>query len=302
MALSTPAGSAARAVEEMSRPPRRRMRERIFRWVLAACTLVGILVLAVLLVDIFRDGVGRVSLDFLTSYSSRRPEDTGILTGLTGTLSLMVLTALFAFPVGVGAAIYLEEFAPDNRFTRLMQVNIANLAGVPSVVYGLLASSVFVYLLEFGRSLVTGALALALLVLPIIIVAGREAVRAVPTEIREGGLALGATQWQVTRSQVLPAALPGILTGTILALSRAIGETAPLLVVGVAVSRRASNEPWSLLEPFSALPTQIFDFVTRPQQGFQVEAAAAAIIVLLAALLLMNAAAIFLRNRYSRRW
>lgn len=302
MTLSTPARSAARAVERLSRPPHRRTSERLFRWAMGACTLVGILVLAVLLVDILRDGIGRLSLDFLTSYSSRRPEDTGILTGLTGTLSLMALTALFTFPVGVGAAVYLEEFASDNRFTRLMQVNIANLAGVPSVVYGLLAASVFVHLAGFGRSLLTGSLALSLLVLPIVIVAGREAIRAVPGEIREGGMALGATRWQVTRSQVLPAALPGILTGTILALSRAIGETAPLLVAGAVFSRRAANEPWSLFEPFGALPVQIFDFVKRPQEGFQVDAAAAAIIVLLAALLVMNAAAIILRNRYARRW
>ncbi|MBW3578273.1 MAG: phosphate ABC transporter permease PstA [Actinobacteria bacterium] len=299
MGLSTPGRTAAGAVQDLRRPRGRTLKEQVFHVVLSGATIVGLVVLTVLLVDVFADGFGRLRLDFLTSYSSRHPERTGIRTGLTGTLSLMVLTAVIAFPIGVGAAIYLEEFAPDNWFTRVMQVNIANLAGVPSIVYGLLAAAVFVYLLEFGRSLLSGAMALSLLILPVIIVAGREAIRAVPRTIREAGLALGATPWQVTYRQVLPVALPGILTGTILALSRAIGEAAPILVAGAVFSRRADNEPWNLLEPFGALPIQIFDFVKRPQAGFEIEAAAAGIIVLLTALLLMNAVAIVLRNRYS---
>ncbi len=302
MAVSTPEGVAGRAIADLSRPTGRTLRERAFQALLLLCTLVGVVMLAVLLIDVFRDGLARLSWDFLTSYSSRFPDETGILTGLSGTLSLMVVTATISFPIGVGAAIYLEEFAPDNWFTRLMQVNIANLAGVPSVVYGLLASSLFVYQLEFGRSLLSGSMALALLILPIIIVAGREAIRAVPGSIREGGLALGATRWQVVRSQVLPGAMPGIMTGTILALSRAIGEAAPILVAGAVFSRRATTEPWDLLEPFGALPIQIYDFVKRPQEGFQVEAASAGIIVMLVALLLMNATAIVLRNRYTQRW
>jgi phosphate transport system permease protein len=268
---------------------------------LLAATLLGLVVLAVLLIDVAAKGLGRLDWDFLAGYSSRDPESTGIRTGLTGTLSLMALTALISVPVGVGAAVYLEEFAPANRFTRLVQVNIANLAGVPSVVYGLLAASVFVYLLGFGRSLITGALALSLLILPIIIVAAREAIRAVPQSIRDGALALGATPLQATAKQVLPIALPGILTGAILALSRAIGEAAPVLVAGAVFSRRADNEPWNLLEPFGALPIQIFDFVKRPQEGFQIEAASAGILVLLLALLAMNAAAILVRNRWRRR-
>ncbi|MBW3665659.1 MAG: phosphate ABC transporter permease PstA [Actinobacteria bacterium] len=300
--VSSPVDVASRAVRDLTRPRGRTLKEKLFQYVLFVATAVGVVVLVVLLIDVFGDGLGRLRLDFLTGYSSRRPEATGIRTGLTGTLSLMVLTALFSFPVGVGAAIYLEEFAPDNWFTRLMQVNIANLAGVPSIVYGLLAAAVFVYLLEFGRSLLAGAMALSLLILPVIIVAGREAIRAVPRSIREGALALGATPWQTTYKQVLPVALPGILTGTILALSRAIGEAAPILVAGAVFSRRADNEPWSLFEPFGALPIQIFDFVKRPQAGFQIEAASAAIIVLLTALLLMNTLAIVLRNRYSRQW
>lgn len=300
--VSSPVDVASRAVRDLTRPRGRTLKEKLFQYVLFVATAVGVVVLVVLLIDVFGDGLGRLRVDFLTGYSSRRPEATGIRTGLTGTLSLMVLTALFSFPVGVGAAIYLEEFAPDNWFTRLMQVNIANLAGVPSIVYGLLAAAVFVYLLEFGRSLLAGAMALSLLILPVIIVAGREAIRAVPRSIREGALALGATPWQTTYKQVLPVALPGILTGTILALSRAIGEAAPILVAGAVFSRRADNEPWSLFEPFGALPIQIFDFVKRPQAGFQIEAASAAIIVLLTALLLMNTVAIVLRNRYSRQW
>jgi phosphate transport system permease protein len=182
-----------------------------------------------------------------------------------------------------------------------MQVNIANLAGIPSVVYGLLSAAMFVYLAGFGRTLITGALALTLLILPVIIVACREAIRAVSPSIFNGALALGATPWQATAKQVLPVAMPGILTGTILALSRAVGETAPILVAGAVFSRRADNEPWNLLEPFGALPVQVYDFIKRPQAEFQVEAAAAGIIVMLAVLLTMNSGAIILRNRYARR-
>lgn len=295
--LSTP-GSVA--PEAMTRPRGRAWRESAFRWTLLAATSAGIVVLGVLITDILIDGAGRVSWEFITSYTSRFADRTGILTGLTGSLSLMVVVAGLAFPIGVAAAIYLEEFAPDNRFTRLMEVNISNLAGVPSVVYGLLAAGLFVYLLGFGRSLFSGAMALVLLILPVIIVASREALRAVPQEIRQAGFGLGGTPWQVTSRLVLPQAIPGILTGTILALSRAIGEAAPILVAGAVFSRRDVTLPWELGEAFSALPIQIFNFVSRPQREFQVEVAAAAIIVLLAALLTMNAIAILLRNRYAR--
>lgn len=301
MSLSTPARTTADIAQALAAPRAREIRERLFQWMLVTATALALLVLGVLLFDVLSDGLGRLDSSFLTDYSSRRPEDTGIRAGLTGTLSLMVLVAAIAFPVGVGAAIHLEVFASDNRFTRFMQVNIANLAGVPSVVYGLLAAAVFVYLLGFGRTLISGAMALSLLILPIIIVAGREAIRAVPPSIFQGALALGATPWQATYKQVLPVAMPGILTGTILALSRAVGEAAPILVAGAVFSRRADNEPWSLLEPFAALPIQIFDFVKRPQEGFQVDAASAGIIVMLTVLLLMNATAITLRNRYAAR-
>ena len=302
MAISTPARSAQKAVAQLTQPDRRQGKERAFAVLLFVMTGVAVLVLGVLIVDILIDGTGRLSLEFITSYASRFAERTGVRAGLTGTLSLMVLTAVVAFPIGVGAAIYLEEFAPDNRLTRLMEANIANLAGVPSVVYGLLGAAVFVYMFGLGRSLLSGALTLSLLVLPVIIVAGRESIRAVPRAIRDGGLALGATPWQVTSRQILPAALPGILTGTILALSRAIGETAPILVVGAVFSRRADNEPWYFLEAFTALPVQIYNFVSRPQEGFKIDAASAGIIVLLVVLLAMNSIAIVVRNRFSRRF
>jgi phosphate transport system permease protein len=302
MGLATPQRSAHEAVDRLRSPRVRTARERAFATVLIGATVVSVVVLAVLLIDIVSDGAGRLSWDFLTSYSSRRAQRTGIRAGLTGSLSLMAMTAVLAFPLGVGAAVYLEEYAPDNRLTRLLEANVANLAGVPSVVYGLLGVAVFVYLAEMGYSLSSGAMTLSLLILPVVIVASREAIRAVPRGIRDGGLALGATPLQATRRQVLPAAMPGILTGTILALSRAVGETAPILVVGAVFSRRADSVPWGTLDPFTALPIQIFDFVSRPQEAFRVHAAAAAIIVLMAVLLAMNSVAIVLRNRYARRW
>ncbi len=302
MGVATPERTVRKALGELQRPAERKTKERVFRFLLFAATVVGVVVLGVLIVSVAIDGVPRINSTFFTNYYSRFPERTGIRSGLTGTLSLMVLTASFSFPIGVGAAIYLEEFAPKNRLTDLLEANVSNLAGVPSVVYGLLGAAVFVYLLDFGRSLLAASLALSLLILPVIIVAGRESIRAVPQAIRQGGLALGGTPWQVASRQVLPAAMPGILTGTILALSRAIGETAPILVVGAAFTRRADNVPWEPLDSFTALPIQIFQFVSNFQEEFRVDAASAGIVVLLVVLLLMNSAAILLRNRYSRRW
>ncbi|HWH31187.1 MAG TPA: phosphate ABC transporter permease PstA [Egibacteraceae bacterium] len=302
MGLGTPASSVETAVQALATPKRRGARERVFAVVLLSATVVSVLVLGVLIADVLMDGLGRINGEFFTSYASRRAERTGIRAGLTGSLSLLVMVAAMAFPLGVAAALYLEEFAPDNRLTRVLEANIANLAGVPSVVYGLLGAAVFVYLFEFGRSLLTGAFTLALLILPVVIVASREALRAVPRAIRDGGLALGATPLQVAWRQTVPSALPGILTGTILALSRAVGETAPILVAGAVLFRRSDNVPWGFFDAFTALPIQIYDFVSRPQEAFRVEAAAAAIIVLLAVLLVMNSAAIVLRNRYARRW
>jgi phosphate transport system permease protein len=220
---------------------------------------------------------------------------------LYGTLWVISLTILIAFPIGVGAAIYLEEYAPKNRWTRILQVNISNLAGVPSVVYGLLGLGVFVELMNIGRVVLAGALTMALLSLPVIIIAGQEALRAVPLSLRQAAYGVGATRWQVVRHHVLPAAMPGILTGTILSISRAIGETAPLLVVGAALF--LTSKPSGVFDSYSALPIQIYQWTSRPQEEFRV-VAAAGIIVLLIMLLLMNSIAIVLRQRFSNkaRW
>jgi phosphate transport system permease protein len=265
-------------------------------------TIIAVIALATLIWTILDAGWARLVSDpaaFLTNYVSRIPANAGIKAALVGSAYLMVLTALLCFPVGVGAAVYLEEFAPRNRLTNFVESNISNLAGVPSVVYGLLGLGIFARFLRMGPSLLAGALTLAVMSLPVIIVAGREAIRAVPEEIRLGAYALGATKWQAVRSQVLPAALPGTLTGTILALSRAIGETAPLLVIGLPIV--IFTLPNDLRDPVSALPLLIFNWTSRPQPAFA-EAAAAASIVLLALLLAMNAVAIFIRNRYTIRW
>jgi phosphate transport system permease protein len=265
-------------------------------------TIVGVITLATLIWTIFDQGWARLAADpagFLSNYVSRLPARAGVRAALVGSAYLMVLTALFTFPVGVGAAIYLEEFAPRNRVTNFVEANIANLAGVPSVVYGLLGLGIFARFLRMGPSLLAGALTLTVMSLPVVIVAGREAIRAVPEGIRLGAYALGATKWQTVSRQVLPAALPGTLTGTILALSRAIGETAPLLVIGLPIV--IFSMPNDLRDPVSALPLLIFDWTSRPQPAFAA-AAAAASIILLALLLAMNAVAIFLRNRYTIRW
>jgi phosphate transport system permease protein len=265
-------------------------------------TIVGVVALATLIWTIIDSGWDRLLADpagFLTNYVSRLPARAGIRAALIGSTYLMILTALFSFPIGVGAAIYLEEFAPRNRVTNFVEANIANLAGVPSVVYGLLGLGIFARFLRLGPSLLAGALTLAVMSLPVIIVAAREAIRAVPDGIRLGAYALGATKWQTVRRQVMPAAMPGTLTGTILALSRAIGETAPLLVIGLPIV--IFTMPNDVRDPVSALPLLIFDWTSRPQPAFAA-AAAAASIVLLALLLAMNAVAIFLRNRYTIRW
>jgi phosphate transport system permease protein len=296
-AVTTPARTTAAAQEWLRSSGPRTRKERTFQWTLILATAVAIVVLAVLLVDILLDGFSGLSSALLFNYTSRFPEEAGIRAGITGTISLMVLVAALSFPIGVGAGLYLEEFAPSNRFTRLIEVNISNLAGVPSIVYGLLGAGVFVYFFAMGPSLLAGAITLTLLILPVIIVATREALRAVPQDIRMGALGLGATPLQTAFRQTLPAAIPGTLTGTILALSRAIGETAPLIAVG-AVFRRATNSPLDPSEAFNALPFQIYSWTTLPQQEFQ-DLAASAIIVLLVLLLAMNSLAIYLRNRYS---
>lgn len=274
---------------------RRRMLDRAFHWVFLAASLVGILALALLLIDVLRKGLVWLDWDFLTRFPSRFPHRAGIKAALAGSLWVVGLTALISFPLGVGAAIYLEEFAGRNRLTQFINTNISNLAGVPSVVYGILGLAVFVRGLGLGRSVLAGALTMSLLILPIIIIASQEAIRAVPDSLRRASYALGATKWQTVVHAVLPSALPGILTGTILAISRALGETAPLLIVGALTF--VAFTPMGPMDAFTVLPIQIFNWTSRPQADFR-GIAAAGIIVLLAVLLAMNALAVFLRNKY----
>ena len=278
-------------------PSSRAFGDRVARWLFVAATSVGLIALGALLYTVISQGAGQIDIPFIRNFASRIPERAGIWPPLLGTIYLMILVTLVSFPVGVGAAIYLEEFAPRNRFTGAIETNIANLAAVPSIIYGLLGLAVFYRSMGLGRSLITGALTLSLLVLPVVIIAAREALRAVPQSVRLGALALGATPWEAVYKQVLPAAIPGIMTGAILGLSRAIGETAPLLVAGAAAF--VAFTPDNLLDAYSALPIQIYDWVRRPQADFQA-LAAGAILVLLAVLLTMNAIAIVVRNRYGR--
>jgi phosphate transport system permease protein len=275
--------------------------------VLLAC--LGILVL--LFVDLVHEGAQRFGWKFLSSFPSRRAENAGILSAAVGTSLIMLVTSLVALPVGVAAAIYLEEYAPKNWFTAIIEINVTNLAGVPSIVYGLLALGLFVYQFGFGQSIATAGLTLALLILPIVIVATRESLRAVPRTIREAAYGLGATRWEVTRDHVLPYSTGGILTGLILGLSRAIGETAPLITIGALAfiaflppSPVTGQFPYLSLEwlgsEFTAMPIQIFNWISRPDQAFQSNAAAAGAI-LLGMTLLMNAVAIFIRYRFRRK-
>ena len=296
----------------VSRLAYRRNLGRAFLVLCFAAALSGVVALLVLLATIAADGVGRLSLDLLNSYPSRFPERSGIKAALYGTLWMMAFTALFAVPVGIGAAIYLEEFAPRNWVTKVIETNINNLAGVPSIIYGLLGLTVFVRVMDLGRSVIAGSLTMSLLVLPIIIVAAREGLRAVPPWIREASLALGATRLQTVWSQVLPPAVPAMLTGIILALSRAIGETAPLIMIGALTFLAFTPDSpfidtFPYVDPtrpaeaaFTVLPIQIFNWVSRPQPEF-LETAAAGIIVLLVVLLSMNAVAVVLRNHFERR-
>lgn len=277
---------------------RNRLIDQIFRYVGIACTFFGLIVLAIFLGDIFIEGVTRIDWDFLTNLPSRRAAKAGILTAWTGTAWILGLTAIIAIPLGVSAGIYLQEYGKKNRLAHIIELNIANLAGVPSIIYGLLGLQVFVRVLNFGGSLLAGAFTLALLILPIIIVATREALKAVPNSLREASYGMGATKWQTTWYQILPAASGGILTGIILALSRAVGETAPLIVIGALAY--VPFVPDSPMDEFTVLPIQIFNWVSRPQEAFLVNAAAA-IIILLAITFAMNGIAVYLRNRWQRK-
>jgi phosphate transport system permease protein len=279
-------------------PQRSRLPERAFYGMALSAVLLPLGVLVVLLMGVLENASERMSLSFITSYPSRKPELAGILPGLVGSLYLMLLTAAIALPIGVGAAIHLEEYGKRSRFARFIELNIANLAGVPSIVYGLLGLGLFVRTLHLGRSLLAGALTLALLVLPMIVMVSREALRTVPMGLREAAYALGATRFQAIRQVVLPMAYPGILTGAILALSRAIGETAPLVVVGALTY--ITFVPDGIDAPFTALPIQIFNWVSRPQHGFVINAAAG-IVVLLVTMLILNGGAVYLRNRLQKK-
>lgn len=277
-----------------------RIKGYLFQLALLFSLVIGIVTLGALLAQVVVEGWPRLNLDLLRHFPSSRPLRAGAQSAIFGTIWLMGIVMVTAIPVGFGAAIYLEEYAnPKRWYNRLIELNLQNLAAVPSIVYGILGLGIIARGLGLGRTLLTGGLTLTLLVLPIVIIAGREAIRAVPNSIRQGSLALGATKWQTIWRQVLPGALPGMATGTILALSRAIGETAPLILLGGLTF--ITFNPDGLRSQFSALPIQIFNWISRPQAEFKV-LAAAAIVVLLAVLLAMNAVAIWLRNRYQKRW
>lgn len=269
-----------------------------FRYVGIAATFFGLVMLAVFILNILQQGLGRIDGDFLTSLPSRRASRAGILTSWTGTAWILGLTALIAIPLGVAAGIYLEEYGKKNRLARIVEINIANLAGVPSIIYGLLGLELFVRAMRMGSSLLAGACTLSLLILPVIIVATREAIKAVSNTLREASYSMGATRWQTIWYQVLPAASGGILTGVILALSRAIGETAPLIVIGaLAYVPFVARSP---MYEFTVLPMQIFNWISRPQQAFLVNGAAA-IIILLAITFCMNGIAVYLRSRWQKK-
>lgn len=311
MALKSDIDKSIKSDSLHRRIAHRKLRDRMFALVGVGVMVTALLVLLALLGQMAFDGMGRVSWQFLTSYPSRFPAQAGILSAWIGTILVMFLTALTAVPLGIGAAIYLEEYATKNWMTDLIEINIANLAGVPSIVYGLMALGLLVYEFHLGQSFLTAGFTLAMLILPMVIIATREAIRAVPPQIREAAYALGATRWQTVRDHVMPYSMGGILTGMILALSRAVGETAPLITVG-ALSFIAflPHPPWSsefpfvsiqwLFDPFTVMPIQMFNWVSRPQEEFHVNAAAAGVILLLMTLA-MNALAIAIRARFRRR-
>lgn len=271
----------------------RRKRARLFRLLCRSVTWMSVLLLVVLLADMVSEGAGWLSVDFLVNFPSRFPEKAGLKSALFGTLWLIGFTALFSVPIGIGAAIYLEEYSRKGWFSRLIEINIANLAGVPSIVYGLLGLTIFVRWVGLGRSVLSGAATMSLLILPVIILAAREAIRAVPSSLRQGAYALGASRWQTIQHHVIPSAMPGILTGIILAMSRAIGETAPLLTIGALTY--VAFIPQSPMDGFTALPIQIYNWASLPQKEFQ-GLAAAGILVLLAVLLVMNSLAVAIRQ------
>ena len=279
--------------------PGRQSRNQILKWLFFLCTMFGLAVLILLIADTLMDGWDRLNMDFLTNFNSSRAENAGFFGAIIGSLWLMLVTAPVAIILSVGTALYLEEYAPKNKITDFIKINISNLAGVPSVVFGLLGLAMFVRALALGNSVLAAGLTLALMILPVIVVSAQEAIRAVPESVREASVGMGATKWQTVSRIILPAAIPGIITGIILALSRAIGETAPLVVIGVPTTLLIT--PTSVLDSFQAMPMQIYSWVKMPAEEFQY-IAAAGIIVLLVILLLMNSVAIFIRNKFSKRY
>ncbi len=282
----------------MTNTQKNKIKDKIFSVWGIICTLIGLVLLALFIGYIFKEGVLRIDWDFITNLPSRRAAKSGIYTALMGSVWILFLTALFSIPIGVGAGIYLEEYNKKNWMSNLLEINIANLAGVPSIVYGLLGLEIFGRALGLGGSVLTGSLTLSLLVLPIVIVATREAIKAVPSSIKDASMALGASKWQTIWNQTLPASIGGILTGVILAISRAVGETAPLIVIGALAY--VPFIPESPMDEFSVLPIQIYNWVSRPQKEFIINAAAA-IIILLMVTFLMNAIAVYYRNKWQKK-
>ena len=282
----------------MTNVQKNRLKDQLFKFWGIGCTLIGLVLLVIFIGGILIDGLSRIDWAFITDLPSRKAEKSGIWTPLMGSIWILVLTAVISFPVSVAAGVYLEEYAKKNRLSALLEINISNLAGVPSIIYGLLGLEVFVRIMNLGASVLAGALTLSLLILPIIIVATREAIKAVPNSIRDASYALGASKWQTIWNQVLPASSGGILTGVILALSRAVGETAPLIVVGALAY--VPFAPQGPLDQFSVLPIQIFNWISRPQQGF-IDNAAAAIIILLLITFIMNGIAVYFRNKWQKK-
>lgn len=290
---------------------RRKRNDALFAVIGLLATFVGMITLTALIVDLAIDGVGRLSYNFFTAFPSRFPTQAGILSAWVGTTMVMLVTAATAVPMGVAAGVYLEEYAPKNWLTAIIEINIANLAGVPSIIYGLMALGLFVYQLRLGQSILTAGLTLALLILPIVIVATREAIRAVPNSMREAAYALGATKWRTIRDHVIPYSTGGILTGVIIALSRAIGETAPLITIGALTFIAFLPDPpmtsefpfisfqW-LMSPFTVMPIQMFNWISRPQHEFHLNAAAAGLILMIMTLV-MNGIAIYFRYRFRKR-
>ncbi|MCX7991845.1 MAG: phosphate ABC transporter permease PstA [Proteobacteria bacterium] len=285
--------------------------EFLFYFIGLISTFIGLALLCVLFIDLFLDGYPRLTYKFFTSFPSRFPKEAGILSAWVGSILVMIVTAISAIPVGVLAGIYLEEYAKKNWFTNFIEINISNLAGVPSIIYGLLALGLFVQTLKFGESILTGGLTLGLLILPMIIMATRESIRAIPDSIREASYALGATKWQTVKHHILPYSSGGILTGIIIGLSRAIGETAPIITVGaltfiafLPTSPFTDTFPFIsfkwLFDPFTVMPIQMFNWVSRPQKEFHINAASAGIVLLIMTLA-MNALAIYIRYKFRKR-